>query len=350
MFVMNSDVRNTVRRVLAVVLTLVAALISPVAARADAPAFRSGFGITVTGTHQVSPRTVAVDITTPNVNPTAVNGPHQVRITLPDGYPADGRRYPVVYLLHGGAGGSSRQWTSEGGAAEALTAGRPVITVMPDGGKVGWYTDWVNPAGSGPQRWVQFHLGQLIPWVDLNLRTIAAKPGRAIAGLSMGGFGAIDYATRRPDLFAYAAAYSGALDLEDAGIRAVVTEQAVQNAMPANGPFGPPIWPLDSAWNASNPLRRAGLLRGVSVSLYAGAGSSDLDIVERTVGASTDRMHHALDAAGIPHHYLMYGRPNQTVNGVFCDGGHNFGCWNYALSIDLPRMLAVLAQPSRRAP
>src|SRR6266540_2708405 len=261
-FVMNGDVRSTLRRALTITVALVAALVSPVAARADAPAFRSGFGITVAGVHAVSPRTLAVDITTPNVNPTAVNGAHQVRITLPDGYAGSGKRYPVLYLLHGGAGGSSRQWTSEGGAAESLTAGRPLITVMPDGGKVGWNTNWVNPAGSGPQRWEEFHLGQLIGWVDLNLRTIAGKQGRAIAGLSMGGFGAISYAARRPDLFAHAAAFSGALDLGDAGIRAVVTEQAVQNGMPFDGPFGPPVFPFDGVWNANNPLRRAGFLRG----------------------------------------------------------------------------------------
>lgn len=317
------------------------------AARADAPDFRSGFGITVTGARHVNPRTIVVDIAVPaNVNPGAVNGAHQVRVTLPDTYYATpGLRYPVLYLLHGGAGGSSRQWTAEGGAAEAITAGRPVITVMPDGGKVGWHTNWVNAAGSGPQRWEEFHLGQLIGWVDLNLRTIAGKRGRAVAGLSMGGFGAISYAARRPDLFAHAASFSGALDLEDAGIRAVVTEQAVQNGMPADGPFGPAFWPLDGVWNANNPLRRAGSLRGVSVSLYAGAGVHDADVVERTVGASSDRMHHALDAAGVGHHWEMYGRPNRPVNGFFCDGGHNFGCWNYALSADLPRMLAVLDHP-----
>jgi S-formylglutathione hydrolase FrmB len=349
-FVMNCDVHDTPGRRLLASLAALAVLLTPVAAaapaRADGVEFRSGFGITVTGSQEVGPRTVVVDVGTPAVNPTSVNGAHQVRVLLPNGYRDNpGLRYPVLYLLHGGAGGSSRQWTAEGGAAEAITAGRPVITVMPDGGKVGWYTNWLNPANSGPQRWADFHLGQLIPWVDLNLRTIADKRGRAIAGLSMGGFGAINYAATRPDLFAHAAAFSGALDLDNAGIRAVVTEQAAQIAMPPDGPFGPPVWPLDGAWNASNPLRRAESLRGVSVSVYAGAGTSDLDVVERTVGASTDRMHHALDAAGIPHYYEMYGRPNRPMNGFYCDGGHDFGCWNYALSADLPRMLAVLSHP-----
>ncbi len=127
-------------------------------------------------------------------------------------------RYPVLYLFHGGAGGNSAQWTTGGGAVEPITNNRPLITVMPDGGKVGWYTNWVNQQG-GAQNWADFHIGQLIPWIDANLRTIAAKSGRAIAGLSMGGFGAVRYAQDRPDMFAYAASFSGAVDLGDSGTR-----------------------------------------------------------------------------------------------------------------------------------
>src|SRR5437660_3676970 len=153
-FVMNCDVRNTPgKRASVLASALAVLLVAPgiAPARADGLDFRSGFGITVTGTRQVGPRTVVVDVATAAVNPASVNGAHQVRILLPDGYSGNSSRYPVLYLLHGGAGGSSRQWTAEGGAAEAITAGQPLITVMPDGGKVGWYTDWVDAAGSGPQ-------------------------------------------------------------------------------------------------------------------------------------------------------------------------------------------------------
>ena len=144
---------------------------------------------------------------------------------------------------------------------------------MPDGGKVGWYTNWKTP-GSTAQSWADFHLTQLIPWIDANLRTIAAKNGRAIAGLSMGGFGAVRYAQDRPDLFAYVASFSGAVDLGDSGTRAVVTEQATQYGFNPYGPFGNPFWPLDGTWNALNPLNRASRLQGVGVALYAGGGST----------------------------------------------------------------------------
>lgn len=341
---------HRLRRALVAVLVAVAVLagslgVSLAPADADAPAMVSRNGITVTGWRWITSRTLEVDISTAKVASNAVNGPHRVRITLPSNYFTSGStRFPVLYLLHGGAGGNSAQWTTGGGAVEQITAGRPLITVMPDGGKVGWYTNWKNQS-RGAQAWRDFHIDQLIPWIDGNLRTIASKNGRAIAGLSMGGFGAIRYAQDRPDLFAYAGSFSGAVDLGDTGTRTVVTEQAIQHGFPAYGPFGNPFWPFDGTWNSLNPLNRAGRLQGVHVALYAGSGIHDADILERTMGASADRFHHALNAAGVPHFWWMYGRPGPSAP-YGCDGGHNFGCWNFALNDAVPRMLSVLQTPT----
>jgi S-formylglutathione hydrolase FrmB len=318
-------------------------------AGADAPNMTSGFGITVGGWRWISGRTLEVDISSAKVGANAVIGPHRVRITLPNDYFQSGTtRYPVLYLLHGGAGGNSAQWTTGGGAVEPLTDGKRLITVMPDGGKVGWYTNWVSP-GSTAQTWRDFHIDQLIPWVDANLRTIASKSGRAIAGLSMGGFGAVRYAQDRPDLFAFVGSFSGAVDLGDSGTRSVVTEQATQYGFNPYGPFGNPFWPFDGTWNALNPLNRASRLQGVSVALYAGGGINDQDVLEGTMRASADRFSAALNNAGVPHFYWMYGRPGPG-SPFGCDGGHNFGCWNFALLDALPRMLAVLQQPGSPPP
>jgi len=334
-------------RVRLALLSLVAlcCLAVPSFAAADAPNMQSGNGITVSGWRWITPRTLEVDISTQKVGAAAVAGPHRVRITLPNDYFQSGNtRYPVLYLLHGGAGANSSQWTTGGGAVEPITHNRPLITVMPDGGKVGWYTNWVSP-GSTPQSWADFHLNQLIPWIDANLRTIAAKNGRAIAGLSMGGFGAVRYAQDRPDLFAYVASFSGAVDLGDSGTRTVITEEATRHGFNPFGPFGNPFWPLDTTWNQLNPLNRANRLHGVGVALYAGAGIHDADVLERTMGASADRFHHALNAAGVPHFWWMYGRPGPSVP-YGCDGGHNFSCWNFALNDALPKILNALGGPS----
>jgi len=113
----------------------------------------------------------------------------------------------------------------------------------------GWYTNWVNGYQYDPQNWEDFHLAQLVPWIDANLRTMADRSGRAIAGLSMGGFGSIHYAEDRPDLFSYAASFSGALDLGNQ-----YTESAIYGEetgmVPGSGPavppgaiFGPEYWP-----------------------------------------------------------------------------------------------------------
>ena len=135
-------------------LAMLVPLASPPGAHADAPNMASGQGITVSGWRWITPnRTLEVDISTAKVAPAAVSGPHRVRVTLPNDYFQSGStRYPVLYLLHGGAGANSAQWTTGGGAVEQITNNRPLITVMPDGGKVGWYTNWINQ-GSTAQRW-----------------------------------------------------------------------------------------------------------------------------------------------------------------------------------------------------
>ncbi|MEO8701248.1 MAG: alpha/beta hydrolase family protein [Kofleriaceae bacterium] len=300
----------------------------------------SSNGITLGGSRWITARTLEADISTALISANAVNGPHRIRVTLPVGYDQNpAAHYPVIYLLHGGAGGNSAQWTSGGGIAEQITEGAPVITVMPDGGKVGWFTNWVDQS-KGAQAWADFYLTQVIPWVDTNFRTIATKQGRAIAGLSMGGYGAVRLAQDRPDLFISVASFSGAVDLGDIGTRTVVTEQAIQNGLPAYGPFGSPFWLRDQTWKKQDPMKRATRLAGLQVLLYAGAGSSDVDIIERTMGQSADRFSKTLNANGVPNTWWMYGRP-----GVGCDGGHNFGCWNFAFADALPHMLSVLQLP-----
>lgn len=340
--------RNRWRRVaVALVIALAATLPLMLAtrAKADAPNLMSRNGITVTATRWISARTIEADITTALISANAVNGPHRIRVTLPNDYFQNANaRYPVIYLLHGGAGGNSAQWTTGGGDAEGITNGKPVITVMADGGKVGWFTNWVSP-GNSTQKWADFYLTQVIPWVDGNLRTVAAKSGRAIAGLSMGGYGAVRLAQDRPDLFASVASFSGAVDLGDMGTRTVVTEQAIQYGFSADGPFGSPFWPNDTVWNQQDPMKRATRLSGLQVLLYAGAGNSDADVIERTMGQSADRFSKTLTANGVPNFWWMYGRPGPSAP-YGCDGGHNFGCWNFAFLDALPKMLTVLQTPT----
>jgi len=134
-----------------------------------------------------------------------------VNTTLPYNVilPADYRtsktkRYPVLYLLHG-LGGHYSDWLTRTNVADYATQYR-MIVVMPEGND-GWYVD--GAAGSN-DKYESYILKELMPDVDRRYRTIQARYGRAIAGLSMGGYGAIKYGLKYPSTFAFAGSVSGA--------------------------------------------------------------------------------------------------------------------------------------------
>jgi len=313
-------------------------------AHAGVPEFKSGNGIKVLSAVQSpgSGRTVVVNIETPLISKKAIRtGVHQVWITLPSGYASNAsKRYPVLYLLHGGGDGWAGQWVSGEGKAEELTEGLGLITVMPEGGKAGWHTDWVREFGIA-QKWETFHIEHMIPWIDSNLRTNASKKGRAIAGLSMGGYGALHYAYRHPDMFSFVGSFSGAANLQDPATQATIIEQSLVSGLPPRGAFGP-VYRIRN-WSKHNPLRNAEKFRGLKIALYSGSGMNDLDIIELVMKHSTTRFHKALDKKGIEHTFLMYGRPGGDTG---CNGGHNFGCWNFALKDMLPKMMGELSSGS----
>src|SRR5207302_11234669 len=146
---------------------------------------------------------------------TALGGPVHVDVLLPPGYcPASTARYPVLYLLHG-HGGHYSDWVNHG--VDGVVGDLPAIVVMPDGGYDGFYSDWYGSDLDGhspepPPAWETFHLRELLPWVDATYRTIPDRAHRAVAGLSMGGLGAMTYAAHRPDLFVAAGSFSGFLE------------------------------------------------------------------------------------------------------------------------------------------
>ena len=101
---------------------------------------------TLVDDRRISPRLHELTLRTP-----AVRGATRVRVLLPRGYSKTKRRYPVLLLLHG-AYGDHTSWT-ELGDAERLTAGVPLIVVMPDSGATGGYVNWFNAGRGGPPRW-----------------------------------------------------------------------------------------------------------------------------------------------------------------------------------------------------
>jgi len=127
------------------------------------------------------------------------------RVLLPVNY-EDGGRFPVLYLLHG-LYGDYLNWDTRTGL-ENYVRYLPLLIVMPDAGD-SWYT---NSATVPTDKFEDYIAKDLISEIDEKYHTIHERHERAIAGLSMGGYGAIKLALRYPDLFIFAGSLSGAFN------------------------------------------------------------------------------------------------------------------------------------------
>ena len=130
-------------------------------------------------------------------------------IVLPQGYHQSSDSYPVVYLLHG----YMQNYTIWGRNLAAAFYARnlnELILVLPDGGN-SWFINYASNEDGQLNNWEDHIVEDVISYVDANYRTEARREGRAIAGLSMGGFGAYSLGLRHPELFVSIGSTSGAL-------------------------------------------------------------------------------------------------------------------------------------------
>ncbi len=127
-------------------------------------------------------------------------------IVLPVGYDSSRQRYPVLYLLHGWAGDYTN-WVKLTNLVE-YSRRYPMIIVTPDA-QNSWY---VNSATVPGDRFADYIVNDLIHEIDSRWRTIASPRRRAIAGLSMGGYGSFLFGLIHPNLFAVVGSVSGAVD------------------------------------------------------------------------------------------------------------------------------------------
>jgi putative tributyrin esterase len=127
------------------------------------------------------------------------------RVLLPGNY-EDGGRFPVLYLLHG-LYGDYLNWDTRTGL-ESYARNLPFLIVMPDAGD-SWYT---NSATVPADKFEDYIAKDLIGEIDAKYPTIRDRHKRSIAGLSMGGYGAVKLALKYPRLFAFAGSLSGALN------------------------------------------------------------------------------------------------------------------------------------------
>ena len=296
-------------------------------------------GITLTGWVQVTagePTTVArlldATVTTgsifrpgvsPSINPTTI--PVKVRILLPADYTTDpSHPYPVLYLLHGGAGQWS-DWSGSDGDVKNIVAGSPFdgIVVMPEGGRAGWYSNWRGQTdGRFSPQWEDFHVRQLVPWIDANFNTIADRSGRGIAGVSMGGLGTLMYSARFTGTFSRVGSLSAGTDLTEPGAQQIVADSlwqagaSIGNTGLLDGNYRVTGSTLDrlrtvfgpeganGRWDTQNPYQMAGNYNAYDTrfGLYSGQNALPWE-GEGNIGRWNTRFHQALNANGVVHRY-----------------------------------------------
>ena len=330
------------RRLLLALGVLCVGLVS--APVAGATTFRNVDGLTVASAKQINPRLVALAVKTK-----AVPDPLNVYILFPPDYVTHPhKRFPTFYLLHGTSGTAS-DWTKTGDAQQVI-GNRELITVMPDiainDGGGGWCTDWPN----GAQSWETFHIDQLLPWVDANLRTIPQRSQRAIAGLSQGGFCSMSYAARHPDLFSVALGYSGAPDIyydptARAGAKGVINATEVGlDGVPPDTFFGDQT--TDGInWAAHDPTTLAENLRWTKMYMYWGNGMDGpydapgsfggANGIEELINYDNQDFQARIQSLGISAYFDPYG-----------NGTHSWPYWKRDLQWSIGAIMTDFAHPA----
>lgn len=290
------------------------------------PATRSAqheSGLQVVATTVVSGRMRDLTVASP-----ALGGSAKVRLLLPEHYAAEPQHHwPVLFLLHGCCD-TYQSWTRSTDV-EWLTARSDVLVVMPDGGRAGFYSDWL----AGP-RWETFHLVELPRILQRDYR---ASTVMAIAGVSMGGLGALNYAARHRGMFRAAASFSGIVDT-----RLTPREsQRYVDLVRSQGEDPSGLWggPRDHAavWAEHNPYDLAPSLRGIPLYLAVGSGKpGPLDpagtapsTIESALATENQAIAARLRALNIPAQYDFYG-----------SGTHDWPYWQR----DLHRAWPLLQQ------
>jgi S-formylglutathione hydrolase FrmB len=250
-------------------------------------------------------------------------------VLLPPSYETDkNRHYPVLYLLHG-LGDNEQMLIHSGGfnLVEDLWERHQLgdlLIVTPDGGS----SFYIN-SRDGHLRYEDFFLREFLPQIEKRYRTQAGRASRGIAGISMGGYGALHLAFRHPELFGSLGAHSAAL-LEKLPTVTVSDSRQLARSRILGDVFGSP---LDNVfWKQNDPLTIARTASLAGLQIYFDCGSED-DFGFDAGALALDKM---LGSRHIPHEFHLY------------PGGHN---WVYVAE-HLPALLQfhfrVFESASRR--
>ncbi|MGA2100842.1 MAG: alpha/beta hydrolase family protein [Candidatus Sulfotelmatobacter sp.] len=240
------------------------------------------------------------------LNSAILKRPVHYCVFLPSGYdtgaaehPAS--RYPILYFLHG-LGDNEQTLFNSGGwtLLDDLRKQRKMgdfLIVAPEGRR----SFYVNSA-DGSARYSDFFLQEFMPAIERKYRIRAGRAGRAISGISMGGYGALRFAFAHPELFSAVSAQSAAIIAESPQ----QLDSAAQTGVPIMGVLGPVFGkPIDVRhWNENNPLLLAKKypesLRKMTI--YFNCGQDDNYGFEK--GAA--ELHEELQREHVTHEYHAY--------------------------------------------
>lgn len=262
----------------------------------------------------------------------ALHGKTTVRLLLPRQFAQQpNRRWPSVYLLHGCCD-SYLSWTRSTDV-ERLSADTGALVVMPDGGKVGFYSDWLRGPG-----WETFHTREL---PQLLTRVYRADDRRVVAGNSMGGLGALTYTARHPGLFRAAASFSGITHTRlTAG-----ESQGYQDLIRSQGENPDNVWgdPGRDAqrWAAHNPFDLAAQLARVPLYISVGSGRpGPLD----PAGTQPDQLETALRAENDAFRRRLNDLHAEATFHFYDPGTHTWPYWQRELHRAWPILTAALTE------
>jgi S-formylglutathione hydrolase FrmB len=171
----------------------------------------------------------------------------------------------------------------------------------------------------------------LVGWTDAHYHTSPSREARAIAGLSMGGFGAMSLGLRHPDQFAAAASHSGAIGLLYKGPRPFAAGKAevfgdmsgwARSAGPLGAWLGEVLGSDVASWKAHDVVELATKLPAGKVALYFDCGTED----DFNLQDNVQYVHEALTAKHVEHEFFLG------------PGKHDFEFW----IARVPRSLAFL--------
>ncbi len=219
-------------------------------------------------------------------------------VVAPQNYRATGEPYPVLYLLHGWSGNFAG-WLSDAPQLQQHADAYQMLIVCPDGGYDSWYLD--SPVDS-TVRYDTYISKEVVGFIDYYYNTRRERRGRAIAGLSMGGHGAITLAIKHLDIFGAAGSLAGGLDLRP----------FKKNDWDLKGVLGDPLISWQN-WEEASAVNVVNRLANQELPMIIDCGLGDFFL------PTNREIHQKLLEAKIPHEYIE--RP----------GEHNGEYWGNAI-------------------